>query len=406
MAAKAETRLPPAPLLAAIGSVAAGLAMLSALLAAGAVLRQSAPAQAASLWPGDALALERISGGTLGDDALQPGAAMRPQDAAGMEATSLAVLRAEPTAAQALRNIALARQAAAPDEAASLMRLSLSLSRRDPAVRLWLMQEGVMARDYPAAFAHFDAIMKLEPQLRPALMQQFVQLLALDEARPNIAALLDQEPDWAEQFWQEAAKFPPGFDNLVALRLARGQAQDATQRRNDEFILQALVNQGRYAQAEKLAQRVVPGFGGSGLRNGQFAQEPEGRPFDWRLFPGADHAVLLDRSVLSLSAAPQAEGIAASQLVVLAPGSYRLSYTLVAGIEAQGDGVQLAANCMRGGQRGALAALPVTSNRQAGILRVSEACRYVALDIVLARSTSNERREIALDAITLERIAP
>ena len=261
-----------------------------------------------------------------------------------------------------------------------------------------------MAGDYPAAFAHFDTLMKLEPQMRPALMEQFVRLLALDEARPHIAALLEQEPDWAEKFWQAAAKFPAGFDNLVALRMARGPAQDATQRRNDEFVLQALVNGGHYAEAEALARRVVPGFAGAGLRNGGFDAQPQGRPFDWRLFPGADHAVLLDRGVLTLSAAPQAEGIAASQLVVLEPGAYRLSYRLAPGLLAQGDGAYLSLSCAQGSRSTPLASLDLVNKDKPVPLRST--CRYLTLDLILNRSASPERREFSLDAIALERVAP
>lgn len=396
----------PAPLAAripvwALALLVAAAVVLAVLAAAHALAAQGRVAG----WPADGLTLANTAS-RLAAPALT-GAG--PGEAAPIAMMARQALALEPTADRALSALALLEQSRDPDRALALHRLARRLTRRNAASSLVLAQEELAQRRFAEALGELGQLLRVEPRLRQELMSQIVQLLQDDAAIAPLAAMLRRERGWSDEFWQAAPDFRPGLGNLVALRRSLQGTPGAVHPRHDEFLLQALVNDGRFAQAEALATQLVPGFAPDPqtlLRNAGFDAPPRGRPFDWRLFPTATASVFHDvaSGTLTISAMPGPGGVVASQLVRLPADRPVLDHVLklvpAAGGAAGADLLEIEIAC---------AGSPLANRREftgaqalAGVAFAPlPGCRYHLVTLRLAARTAYPAGDIVLDAITI-----
>lgn len=304
----------------------------AAVTATGNILGARAPDRVEGLTPVNGFAL-----GRLANRELRP---VNPESATGFNFDitdddrpldlAIAALHAEPTDTRAASVVATIRQLNGDDASSDLHEQVLGLSRRSIVSHLAKMDSAARAGDYEKALGHTGKILRVYPGTRENILPYLTTLLTFDEAVPGIRAMLAGEPEWRDEFWQLAPNYEPALDNLVKLREQFGPASDFRERRNDEFLLQALVNRGDFQQAETLAAKLSEDFSAASsaepLRNADFSREPRDRPFDWRLFTDGLHnaALQTEQGQLIISASGGAFGAVASQLVRLGPGKYTL----------------------------------------------------------------------------------
>ena len=256
-------------------------------------------------------------------------------DSAAARAAATRLLEHEPLQGQAFRILAAASERDGDlVQAFKLYRIAARRAPRDQATRAWLARHFLQQGDYPQALAQIDALLRVAPRRASRIHPALVQLAQDASFAQALAESLGANPPWRAGVL--AALRHPKTGNPRAA----GQVMQALQERGElsaeEYAswLDSLLSQGRWdeAYARWAGGAVKPGGRLALLYNGDFALEPSGAGFDWRLrrVPGvllefepaeagagrAVHLQFLNRRV---------PGAGLEQALVLAPGRYRLS---------------------------------------------------------------------------------
>lgn len=339
------------PLIVLIGALLLGWQVLAVTI--NGVFAHALPGVALFWAPGSADANV-----ALADQLLQADPARPDPRIAALAARSLARQPVNPGAARLLAVVA--SQHGDERRAASLLRYSEAMSRRDVTAQLMLIQQNVARGDVPAVLRHYNRALDSNDAARAALIPILAK--AADEPaiwRP-LVPLLASRPQWTREFllhYVPGAKAPGALYAIArALRLDRAPTPDATVLQSME---KRLVDLGAFAQAAALYNRAhgLPADDRTPVRNGGFEQPGNWDPFDWNLVDDQDLAAVRQPSpaanggtALFLSATNGRGGEMAVQLTMLPPGRYTVSAT-VGGV--RGDPLafpQLAIRCVQSGK--------------------------------------------------------
>jgi hypothetical protein len=250
--------------------------------------------------------------------------------------------------ARALATAALRRDATVVD-AAALLGLSFGLkgdvahaersfqyasqlSRRNVVSQLWLLERDVQRNNIPGALSHFDRVLRTSPAMHAMLLP----ILSSASAEPPIARELNRmlrgRPNWGPDFI--SALLMQQSNPQALYRVTQGLLRPSEVREREQLgiLLTRLTEQSAFdlAWSAYVAARPERRAGGSGLWNGDFAQEPGLAPFDWSF--AADATQIPERRLRSgddfalyLPTGATTEAESARQLVRLAPGRYTIS---------------------------------------------------------------------------------
>ncbi|MDO9472261.1 MAG: hypothetical protein Q7J28_04340 [Caulobacter sp.] len=348
--------------------VGAVVLVVTLLVAAAAVSQIIAVAQARSLaqgTPEEALAWRPDDARALGYRAEQEftdaAASGRPPEAARVFARQ--ALNANPLEVRALRVLAWVAADEGDDRRARrLMSLAASRSQRDVSSHLWMFHDRLKARDFPAAFAHGDALMRHPATFREAAVLMTSAAGADGAAARALGERLQTGPAWREIVVQElAASQRP--DVTLSILLAIKDAGSPLTATESAVVATRLFREGSPQEAYLAWVLLLPPSGYEALGNvynGDFDGPPSAGPFAWTLNRrAADIAPGSGRSGQALSARVTSSGeqSLARQTLVLAPGTYRLG--LDARLDGVGDGrVEWSVSCV-GVPVGPIARLPV-----------------------------------------------
>lgn len=307
-----------------------GMIVVGALLASAAVLQtglaqmvnRTDPLLAARIAHGDARIAVDAARATIarGADPSDPGVQTLVDAALARDATL-------PTAIE-LRAVALGMKGDAGREA-RLFELSSAISRRSLPTRLWLIQRSVDRGDVGGALQDFDVALRTSAAAPPL----FFPVLAGATTDPTligpIAKMLDRPSDWRLMFLNYAVRQnATGIAGVVLRMHDRGFV-----RANgvDRTLLARFVELRSFALAGQIRDAFSGGRRPSLVADGEFAETSQGYPFGWQFTDrgdvGAERGVVGGRPVLSYRAEPGRGGQVASQLLLLAPGKYRLTTT-------------------------------------------------------------------------------
>jgi len=229
----------------------------------------------------------------------------------------------------------------------------------------------LLAGDFEAALNHADALMRRQNQTPRVLLEAMTAAARDPRMVGPLARHMAQNPSWRGPllgFLSYAAK-PPATDVARALltRLAAGPTPPT----NDELAvyLRVLVADQRFDAAASDWRSLSRGAGQTGyVYDGDFAQPPGQTPFDWSYSDGVGWTV-------DVADAPgQARGVAlrleydgvspprpVRQMLVLQPGSYRLSGRAYDDGDAGAQLLTWSVVCVTTGQ--ALAAVPTPQTK-------------------------------------------
>lgn len=328
-----------------------------------------------------------------------------------------AALRREPANVVAARSLAIiaARQG---DEkrAESLFRYAEKLSRRDLPTQLWLIEDRVRADDIPGALTHYDRALRTSPYTDRPLIPILVSAADDLAIRRPLTAMIAARPAWWWVFAQRlvsSGKSPDTmYDLLIALKLSPTNDRERTLL---AAALTRLAEMSAYGQAYRLyAQaRHVPAGNGL-LRNGEFEAEDVLPPFDWTLADDPDLAAVRqqrdDRSggqALFFYSNEGRTGTVAQQLLVLAPGRYRLS-AQVGEVSSEPEArPKLTMTCARPGGQTLFEADFVlfgkASSRIGVDFSVPSGCAAQTIAVV-SGSSLDQKAEAWIDSIALNRV--
>jgi len=222
-----------------------------------------------------------------------------------------------------------AEQAGDAVRAGRLFDLSGAISRRSLPTRLWLIQRSVDRGDVRGALRDFDLALRTSAAA-PSLLFPILAGATTDPALvAPIARMIDRPSDWRLPFLNFAVVHGDARASAALLLALRDRAL-ATSNGVDQAMIArlvdardfALVGHVRDAFSPSRAQRQL-------LEDGAFGDATAVYPFGWNLVGrgdiGAERGESGERPSLAWRAQPGRGGQVAAQLLLLAPGNYRLT---------------------------------------------------------------------------------
>lgn len=215
-------------------------------------------------------------------------------------------------------------------------------SWRDNDTQLWLLENRLRADDAKGAMRHADALLRRLPKAREPIFNLLVALAANPRGADAITQSLAARPNWRPAYLAYFARRADDPDAVTA-NLRRLSALGAPPTDNElKPLIARLVRSGQPAKAAALLQDFRPTTPPSLLRDGGFEGAPAIEPFAWALRTAAglnvdigegrapgDHALRVDYDGYGRVAPTH-------QMMVLAPGVYRLSGQMQSGSPAAG----------------------------------------------------------------------
>jgi hypothetical protein len=245
-------------------------------------------------------------------------------------------LRRSPLNGAALATYGLAMERLdRPRLADAAMTLAGARGWRDLVTQIWLLRRDLLAARYPGAVDHADALLRRIPSPPPIVFAVLATAARDPRAIAPIADRLAVAPTWRPAFFTFLAEQaqPSAADISFALltRLAAGPTPPT-----DAEIgayLRVLLARGRYREADQAWRRLSPlaAARSGGVHDGDFEQTPGSTPFDWSLSSGIGWTASVADSPSGGGKALNVayDGVSPAQplrqLLVLAPGAYRLS---------------------------------------------------------------------------------
>lgn len=259
-------------------------------------------------------------------------------------------LVAEQTPAAAKRAIALAQDAVARDpimpialstaglgfelagqgeRARSVMLQADRLSRRVLTVQLWLIEDAVRRGDVPGALHRYDVALRTNRRASAILFPILNNVTAEEQMLRPMARLLSRDPAWRSEFTAQLVNEGPlrGVTGLALALAAQGSplSQDYA-----SLLMLRLSKERDYRDLLAVFRASFPEEARNDglLRDPDFSRPGTARPFGWQFVDGSDLGVARSaggRAGAELYADSGASGEAARQLVLLSPGTYRLT---------------------------------------------------------------------------------
>jgi hypothetical protein len=253
------------------------------------------------------------------------------------EARSAASLRLDPLNLIALRELGLRQDRQGRlAEAEATFTFVAGRTWRDAPTEAWLVRRRLGQGRLEAAFENADSLLRQDADqtMRPILFPMLTAAAAYVEARPVLEARLALAPPWRSDFLRELGT---RGEAAGAARVFVALASGGTPPTPREYapLINRLVSGGRYRDALD-AWSAITGPAGAAeqaLRDGDFTGTPDGTAFTWSAAEGVGatsevgqapagspgRALRVDYDGFSSPALP-------AQLLVLAPGRYRLAW--------------------------------------------------------------------------------
>lgn len=308
----------------AIVLVAAALTLAVGIKGAAIYLARSDPRAAAALAPYDARAAV---------------AAAQAEVAAGGNVASpevrrltMAALARDATLTPAIEMRAL--QAEVEHDAARelrLFQLSAAISRRSLPTRLWLIQRSVDRGDVAGALEDFDIALRTSMAAPDVLYP----VLATASSDPGLAApiagILDRPEEWRVGFLHYAITEAHAARGVAAVMLRMRDRRFIMDEQIDQSLIGELLSEREFPLAGQVRDAFSPSRSPGLVADPRFADARLTYPFGWQLIQSGTSGVARVREqgriALEYQVTPGGGGPAATQLLTLAPGDYRLTVT-------------------------------------------------------------------------------
>lgn len=262
---------------------------------------------------------------------------LKAKDLAAAAAGARRLLEADPMDGRGYRVLAqVALAEGRKDQARSLYRIAARRAPRDVPARAWLAQDALERGDPANALVQIDAVLTLSPGTGATVFPVLVSLAADPGFAEALADVLRRGPSWRAGMLAALHQAKPEE------REAADQVLDALQRKGGFSAkettawIEALLREGRWGQAH--ARWAAPLVAGGKplplLFNGDFARDPGGTGFDWRLpaTPGVIVTFEPDqakgRALRARFLGRRVAGAFLEHRLLLAPGHYRLRHRL------------------------------------------------------------------------------
>ncbi len=260
-------------------------------------------------------------------------AQLRAQQPESAARTARHLLQVQPTDGRGYRLLAqVAAVEGRPAQALALFLISARRSPRDLPARAWLAQHALEQGDANAALVQIDQVLTLSPASGTTIFPVLLTLAKDPGFADALADALQRNPPWRAgmlaMLRQASAEDRPAAEQVMGALQGKGGLAPA----EAEALIDALLRAGRWGEAHArwAAPIVAGGTPLPVLFNADFAQEPSGAGFDWRMPPTP--GVILDfehgqgaaRTLHARFLGRRVVGTYLEHALFLAPGNYHL----------------------------------------------------------------------------------
>jgi hypothetical protein len=227
-------------------------------------------------------------------------------------------------------------------------RLLEEARRRNPRlrqVRLLLLERYLRTNKLEEAGRELSSLGRLVPEVVDALAPQFARMIRDERTGASLIRVLGDDPALQEAVLTNLAS--TGADPALILRIARSAPEMAPTHEGlpwQRQLVASLAKRGDLPEALRLWRKFAgmgPGSDEKAVYDGLFQNLPGSSPFNWEFYVGSSGIAERTRSpALNVQFFGRESVHLASQLMVLRPGRYRLSFR--ADGNASGDDSRLA----------------------------------------------------------------
>lgn len=213
--------------------------------------------------------------------------------------------------------------------ARSLMKYAEKLSRRNPQMQLWAIEDAVSRSDVNDALRHYDVALRVNPTLSQILYPVLVSAVGSKNVRMALAHTLAQGPAWAESFINFLPANVPdpiaGAAFLTDLRRMKISVSQAAQTEMVDTLLVKASNE----EAWSFYAATNPGVDRRRSRDSDFsAMSDTPSRFDWTIVNEAGISTSIQRTgshgLFEFVVSSGTGGALLQQVQLLPPGRYRL----------------------------------------------------------------------------------
>ena len=334
--------------------------------------------------------------------AIERAAAARAYRSEPLSTAALGVLVSSMNGAEQMR----ARQA--------LVDLGGKLTRRSSIINSEQMRLAALRGDDRTFFRWLSRSVLTNDRLRNAYIAAMAQATARPGAVEALAPVVGQSPSWAPYYWRQVGDQEASLANAAKLRIAIAghpwRQTGVTQ--GDEYLLMALTRNRQFDAAHELFETLSKGApqrrGTELLANSDFARQPQMPPFDWLLARSGTLGSSIDDNAksLQLSAIGGARGIAASQLVRLAPGRYTLNWSSSASDSEDPAALSARIYCAEPGRATNPQPVPLATGKHSAPVAIAEgACRWYWVSLYVALADESAGMDVRFQTVSLSRAA-
>ena len=207
--------------------------------------------------------------------------------------------------------------------ARALLLESAKLSRRDLGTSLWLINDAVQKGDTTTALQYYDTAMRSSAVARTILFPILTDAIADPEFIEPMIKLLVSRPNWSGEFVVFALASGKATPNLASI-VAKSPGIIRENPPIAQALLDVLIRENRFEEAWDLNAALTSNTRRGAVADTRFVANNALVPFGWRFSGHSDFGVVQSERGLDLFALAETGGVAASQLLLLRPGRYRL----------------------------------------------------------------------------------
>lgn len=205
-----------------------------------------------------------------------------------------------------------------------MMRLADRITRRDPLVQLWLIEDTVARGDVPGALRHYHAALTVGPELKPMLLPVLAAALTHPEIRAGLRPYLADHADWVPDFLELAAQTAGAADLADLVMPVAGSLTGPAHDHTRAAVISALAIGGGADLAYALVSKTIADLKAANLRTLAFTPattDPRLGVLAWNL-PQSDQIAssVGDDGSLSAQVGQLARGTLAARDVPVLPG--------------------------------------------------------------------------------------
>jgi hypothetical protein len=286
-------------------------------------------------------------------------------------------------------------------DSARAERLFAEARRRDPrsaAARYFLAERYLRTGRVGQGLTELAVLSRLVEGSHAQIIPALVAFAKQPGSTAELQRFFNAAPSYRDAVLSELAAEPDNAELIVALAKPGGEPATANWQGQ---IVGALVARGEYARAEA-AWRKLSGAASRGLLyNPQFRPTGAAPPFNWS-FPAGGAGLVEPASGgrLQVLYYGRENAVLASQLLLLAPGRYRLAMAIDG---SGGDGaLRWVVTCLPNNM--VIARLPLANGSVAGDFAVPAGCAAQRLELAGSAGEGDRQAELAIGRLRLTKV--